>query len=93
MAIIATVEKRPVQYRMPKMWDIKLNLTLIDDGVEVINNNYSVAYRTGDSIPSKKTEFISMMQHDIDKYKSEQVIYKAAALNAAVGDIVVALEV
>jgi hypothetical protein len=93
MAIIATVEKRPVQYRQPKLWNITLNLTLIDDGVEVINKDYSAEYIPGDYIPSKTEQFSSMMQADIDKYKSEQVIYTAAALNTAVTTIGEALVV
>ena len=92
MAIIATVTKKPVRYCMPKLWNITLNLTLIDE-VEVLNKDYSVEYIPGDSIQSKTDEFTSMMQEDIDKYKSEQVIYNAAALNTAVTDIGNALEV
>ena len=93
MALVATVTKSSVSKVMPKLWNIVLNMTLIDDGVEVINKDYSVRYRTGDHIPSKTDEFTSMMQYDIDKYKSEQVIYTAAALNTAVADIGEALVV
>ncbi len=87
MAIIATVTKKAVTYRMPKMWNITLNMTLADDAVEVINRDYHVIYRTGDSIEAKTDEFSSMMQYDINKYKAEQVIYTAPALNTAVIDV------
>ena len=93
MAIIATVTKQSVSLCMPKLWYIKLNLTLIDGGIEVLSKDYSVKYKTGGSIPSKKAEFIVRMQADIDKYKSEQAIYKSAALNTAVTGIGNALEV
>jgi len=93
MAIIATVEKTAVIYRMPKMWDISVNMTLVDDGVEVMNKDYSVVYRTGDEIPTKTAQFTSMMQYDINKYKAEKGIYTAPALDAAVTDIGNALEV
>jgi|LGOV01.1.fsa_nt_gb hypothetical protein len=87
MAIIATVTKKAVTYRMPKMWNITLNMTLADDGVEVINRDYNVRYRTGDSIAAKIDEFSSMMQYDINKYKSEKAIYTAAELDIAVIDV------
>lgn len=93
MAIIATVTKRPVTFCLPKLWNITLNLTLVDDGTTVIDKDYSVEYIPGDSIPAKTDEFSSMMQYDIDKYKSEQVIYTAAALNTAVTTIGEALVV
>ena len=93
MALVATVTKSSVSKVMDKLWNITLNMTLTDDAVEAINKYYSVEYIPGDSIPAKTDEFSSMMQYDIDKYKSEQVIYTAAALNTAVTDIEGALVV
>jgi hypothetical protein len=87
MVMIATVTKKPVRLVMTSLWRITLNLTLIDDGVEVINKDYSAEYIPGDYIPAKTDQFSSMMQYDIDKYKSEQAIYTAAALDAAVTTI------
>jgi len=92
MALVATVEKTAVIYRMPKMWDIVMNMTLVDDGAEVLNKDYSIVYRTGDEIATKIAQLTSMMQYDINKYKAEKSIYTAPALDAAVIDIGNALE-
>lgn len=93
MAIIATVAKARVKFCLPNLWNITLNMRLIDDGVEVINRDYSAEYIPGDNIPSKIDRFTSAMQADINQYKGEQAIYTAPALDAAVTDIENALAV
>lgn len=93
MVLVITVTKKSVSEMMDKLWNIALNMTLTDDAVEVINKDYFVEYIPGDSIAEKKAAYIAMMQADIDKYKSEQTIYNAAALDTAVTDIGNALEV
>lgn len=93
MAIIATVTKKSVTEVQDKLWNVTLNMVLTDDSVEVINKDYSVKYRTGDSIAAKQATWIAMMQADIEKYKSEQAIYDAAALATVVSNIDTALEV
>lgn len=87
MVMTVAVKKVLVNIVMPKMWNITLNMTLTDDAVEVMNVDYSVRYRTGDSISAKEAEFISLMQADIDKYKSEQVIFTHPQLDIAVTNV------
>ena len=79
-----TVSKKPVTKVMDKLWNITMNLILTNDGTEVLNKDYSVRYRPGDSISAKEKTLADMMQADIEKYKSEQQVYHAAALDAAV---------
>ena len=91
MALIATVSKTSVTKVQAGLWTINLNMVLTDD-VDVLNMDYSVYYRPGDSIATKEAMFTSMMQADIDKYKSEQTIYNSAALDTAVTNVEAALE-
>jgi len=87
MVLIVTVTKASVIWVMPKMWNVALNMVMTDDAVEAINKDYSVRYRTGDSIAVKEYEFIALMQADIDRYKSEKAIYDAAAFGEAVENV------
>lgn len=84
MVLVATVTKQSVTQMMNKMWNITFNMVLTDDDVEVINKNYSVKYRIGDSVSGKTNKFIRMMQADINAYNSEQSILNNARLDAAV---------
>ena len=92
MTLAMTVSKKSVTKVMDKLWNITMNLTLTDDGKEVINNDYSVRYRTGDNVQAKEKTIADMMQADIKKYKSEQQIYLAAALDTAVTNVQEMLE-
>ena len=93
MALVATVTKKSVSEIMDKLWNVTLNMTLTDDSIEVVNKDYALHYRPGDSIAAKQATWIAMMQADIDKYKSEQTIFNAAALNTVVTNVGSALEV
>ena len=87
MVLTVTVTKKSVSLVMDKMWNVTLNMSLKDDLVEVLNRDYSIRYRTGDSIATKTAKFIELMQTDINKYKSEQQIYTASALDTAVTNV------
>ena len=87
MTLAMTVSKKTVTKVMDKLWNITMNLTVSDNGVEVLNKDYSVRYRPGDSISAKEKTLADMMQADIEKYKSERQVYHAAALDAAVTNV------
>lgn len=93
MALISTVTKKSVTEVQSKLWNITLNMVLTDNSVEVLNTDYSLKYRPGDSIAAKQATWIVMMQVDIDKYKSERNIFNAAALNTVVTNVGSALGV
>ena len=93
MAIIATVTKKSVTEVQHKLWNVTLNMVLTDNSVEVINKDYSVKYRTGDSVAAKQSTWVAMMNADIEKYKSEKTIFNAAALATVVTNVGSALEV
>ena len=92
MVLTSTVTKKSVMEVQSKLWNVALNLTLTDNGEEVLNKDYALHYRPGDSIAAKQASWVAMMQADIDAYKSEQAIYNAAALNTVVSNVGSALE-
>lgn len=93
MALVATVSKAQVIEKQKNLWGVVVNMTLADDSVVVINKDYSIEYIPGDSIATKQAAYIAMMQADIDRYKSEQAIFSAAALDTVVTEIGAALVV
>jgi hypothetical protein len=93
MALATTVTKKSVTEVQSKLWNVTLNMTLDDGAEEVINKDYALHYRLGDSIAAKQATWVALMQADIDKYKSEQTIYNAAALSTVVTNVGSALVV
>ena len=91
MTLSATVTKKSVTYMMPNMWAVSINVILTDGGSEVWDRNYSVRYRAGDVIAAKQAKLIGMAKADIDKYKSEQMIFDAPAFDDVVTNIQTAL--
>ena len=91
MALTATVTKKSVAYMMPDMWSVSINVVLFDGSVEVWDRDYSVRYRAGDTIEAKQAKLIEMAKADIDKYKSEQMIFDAPAFDDVVANIQTAL--
>ena len=91
MTLTATVTKTGVTYMMPNMWGVSINVVLTDDSIEVWDRDYSVRYRAGDVIAAKQAKLIEMAKADIDKYKSEQMIFNAPALDDVVTNVQTAL--
>lgn len=81
MALVATVSKTSVKTVMGGLYTMTFNMVLTDGDKEVLNKEYSIKYRTGDSIPSKKKAITSMMQRDIDDYKMGNDILKKPAMD------------
>ena len=75
MALTINVTKKSVTLQMPKLYNITLNLTCLDEQQEVLNKDFSVRYRTGDNIDDKASKFLKMMQYEINKYLEEQNIF------------------
>jgi len=92
MVLTATVTKKSVTEVQSKLWSVSLNMTLKDGTNEVLNKDYALHYRPGDSIAAKKNAWIATMQADIDKYKGEKTIKNAATLNTVVTNVGNALE-
>ena len=91
MTLTATVTKTGVTYMMPNMWAVSINVILTDGSIEVWDRDYSVRYRAGDVIAAKQAKLIEMVKADIDKYKSEQMIFDAPAFDDVVTNIQTAL--
>jgi len=92
MALTATVTKKSVTEVQSKLWTVTINMILKDGTSEVLNKDYAINYRPGDSIAAKKNAWIAMMQADIDKYKGEKTIKNASALNTVVTNVKAGLE-
>lgn len=87
MALVAAVTKKEVTRDIVNVYNITMNMVLTDDSVEVIDRDYSIRYRSGDEVGGKISQLITQMQADIDRYKAEQTIFNAAALDTAVTTI------
>jgi hypothetical protein len=85
--LTATVTKKSVTTGQSGLWIIVFNLVVKDGTPEVINQDVSCEYRTGESPSQKVVEIKNKMQKIIDDYKSSQVIFNAAALDTAVQNI------
>lgn len=84
MALTPTVTKKSVTQSMNKMWNITLNLSIMDGGDEVINKDFNLRYRTGQDVAERVKTVGVEMQDEIDSYKSSQVILNHAQLDTAV---------
>lgn len=93
MTLVVTVTKQRVSERQTGLYNITLNMIVTDGGKEVINKDYSARYRPHDTISTKLDAFTTPMQKDIDVYKSEQLIYKKAAIGTLVTNVKNALVV
>ncbi len=92
MVIVATVTKKNVSLVQSSLWNITLTLT-ITDGATVIIKDFSEKYRTGQLVSSITSKFITVMQIEINKYKSEQIIFTHPQLDSAVSNIQAGLTV
>lgn len=86
MALTATVTKKSVSLVQEKLYEVTFKLILTDT-TEVFNKDYSIKYRTGQTISTLTNKFIKLMQDDIDKYKAEQVIFNATQLNTSLSNV------
>lgn len=85
LSIIIT--KKSVKYGQEKLHIITFNLSLLDNAVEVLNQDFSCEYRQGDNPAQKVIEIKERIQIAIDRYKAEQQIFNSTALNNAVNSI------
>ncbi len=87
MALAKTITKKSVKYGQEKLHIITFNLVLTDNSVEVLNQDFSCEYRSGESPAQKVAEITEKIQLAVDRYKSEAAIFNSAALNNAVNSI------
>jgi len=79
MAITALITKKSVIRQQDKLYNITVNLSLKDGVTEVLNQDFSIRFRTGDNVASKKAALQAEIQAVIDNYKAEQVLFNNAA--------------
>jgi hypothetical protein len=87
MALNCMITKKSVLKQQDKLYNITVNLSLKDDTTEVLNQDFSIRYRTGDNVATKKTELQTKIQAVIDNYKAEQVLFNATAFTTLCSQI------
>ncbi len=84
MALSITVTKKSVTQSQDGLWGITLNLVCKDGVPEVINQDFSMRYKTGQDIEVVVKRLQEEMQRIINYYKSSQVIFNHAKLATAI---------
>jgi len=84
MALTILVTKKSVTQSQGGLWNITLNLTCQDVAIEVINQDFSIRYKTGQDIEVIVGNIQEEMQRVINYYKSSQVIFNHAKLATAI---------
>lgn len=84
MALTKEVTIVGVSKQMDGLWNITLNLKYLDGTEELVNQNFSVQYRSGQDVEAKAKVLRKQMQKAIDDYKSEQQIKNSSQLATAV---------
>lgn len=87
MALIITMTKARVDYVQPNLWNLVLHAEIRDGATLVIDQDYFVIYRPGNTIIDKRDELIAMVQKDIDQYINGQVIFNNADLAKLIGNV------
>jgi len=70
---------------------VGIHLVLADDGVTVVERDFTASYGGGHTISECQTKITQEAQAAIDRYKAEKAIYGAAAYTNAVAAIDAAL--
>lgn len=84
MALTANLTKKSVSLVQKDLWAVIFNFILLDGVIEVLNKDFSVNYRTGQTISYITQKFVNLIQEEINKYKSEQVIFNHPQLDNVV---------
>ena len=84
MALTILVTKKNVTQSQAGLWSITLNLSCKDGVPEVINQDFSMRYKTGQDIELIVKKIQEEMQKVINYYKSSQVIFNHAKLATAI---------
>ena len=83
----AVVTKKSVKTAMPKLFNVVFNLVLKEGTDILLEQDFSIAYRTGENVGDKVAKVKEDMQKAINDYKAEQAIFTSSALNSAVTSI------
>jgi len=87
MPLTILITKKSVTQSQDGLWNITLNLACKDGVPEVINQDFSVRYKTGQDIGVVVKKIQEEMQRVINFYKSSQVILNHAKLATAITDL------
>ncbi|GAG56130.1 unnamed protein product [marine sediment metagenome] len=68
---------------MDKLWNITVTLKCTDNSIEVLNQSFSVHYKSGQNAEAKVKQLLAEMQKAIDDFKDEQQLLDSSALATA----------
>ncbi|CAK0778879.1 hypothetical protein CCP3SC15_6120001 [Gammaproteobacteria bacterium] len=91
MALTCTLTKKSVTKMDSGIYIITATLACANGATEVINQNVSVSWNNLTNVTVAQAELQTKCQAIIDRYKAEQTIYTATALNNAISAIQTAL--
>lgn len=82
MALDISVTAKSVDIQFPKCYNVVLNLTCTDTGTseEVINQDFTEKYETGETLGDLYSKFIDTMQTAIDDYNDEQTLINSVSM-------------
>jgi len=84
MALTILVTRKSVIKRGAGLWDITLNLTCTEGGLEKINRDFSTHYGADQDPELIIKKLQTVMQEAISDYKAEQVVLNHAKLTAGI---------
>lgn len=79
--------KVSVTQQLSKLYNITLNLKLLEGEQELLSRDFSERYRVGQNITEVVNNFKEGMQAEIDNYKAEQNLFTAAQLDTAIDNL------
>jgi len=85
--LTAIITKKTVTTSQKDLYAVTINLSLKDGVTEVLNQDYTDKYRTGQNVSTIVNKFIATINLDIANYKNAQIIYKAAGFDTAITNI------
>jgi hypothetical protein len=86
-AMNVMITKAEIAKSWKGLYSITLNLKLMDGQDELLNQNFSQHYRTGQNIEDITARFKEDMQQAINDYKEEQALYNKAKFDTAIIDL------
>jgi hypothetical protein len=82
-----TVSKKSVVRQQDKLYNITVNLSVKEGTVELINQDFSFRYRTGDAVNKTYAEVLTKMQAAINNYKAEKTLLDATAFTTVINNL------
>lgn len=84
MALSAIVTKNTMAVDVNGIYNISVNLTLTDDAVEVLNQNFSQTHNPANDISVARNMLLEKIQTAINNYKTNKTAHGSVAFTNAI---------